>query len=63
VTTIDQEALAVLLAALPWALSSGAEFGYVSCPPWLRGFALSEGLEEMFPVCSAPVRQVSAQVA
>lgn len=50
VETIDQDALAVLLAAVPWALASGADFGYVSCPQWLRAFALSEGILAMFPM-------------
>jgi hypothetical protein len=50
VETIDQNALAVLLAAVPWALAAGSDFGYVSCPTWLRAFALSEGISEMFPM-------------
>ena len=28
VVSLDQDALAVLLAAVPWALASGADFGY-----------------------------------
>jgi anti-anti-sigma regulatory factor len=50
VETIDQDALAVLLAAVPWALAAGAEFGYRSCPAWLRAFALSEDILAMFPM-------------
>jgi hypothetical protein len=52
VETLDQDALAVLLAAVPWALASGADFGYSSCPQWLRAFALSEGILAMFPLVS-----------
>lgn len=62
VESIDQDALAVLLAAVPWALASGAEFGYESCPTWLRAFALSEDILAMFPML--PMRQAaSASVA
>ena len=50
VETIDQDALAVLLAAVPWALAAGADFGYQSCPAWLRAFALTEDILAMFPL-------------
>jgi anti-anti-sigma regulatory factor len=50
VETLDQDALAVLLAAVPWALAAGADFGYQSCPTWLRAFALTEGILAMFPM-------------
>jgi anti-anti-sigma regulatory factor len=50
VETVGQDALAVLLAAVPWALAAGAEFGYESCPTWLRAFALSEDILGMFPM-------------
>ena len=50
VETLDQDALAVLLAAVPWALAAGADFGYSACPQWLRAFALSEGILAMFPL-------------
>jgi ABC-type transporter Mla MlaB component len=53
VETIDQDSLAVLLAAVPWALAAGADFGYLSCPQWLRAFALSEGILAMFPLVPA----------
>ena len=52
VETIDQDALAVLLAAVPWALAAGADFGYQSCPTWLRAFALTEDILAMFPMLS-----------
>jgi ABC-type transporter Mla MlaB component len=62
VESIDQDALAVLLAAVPWALASGAEFGYQTCPTWLRAFALSEDILAMFPML--PMRSTaSASVA
>lgn len=58
VETLDQDALAVLLAAVPWALAAGAEFGYLSCPQWLRAFALSEDILAMFPM--VPMRTAAA---
>jgi anti-anti-sigma regulatory factor len=62
VETIDQDALAILLAAVPWALAAGADFGYESCPTWLRAFALTEDILGMFPM--SPVRAAaSASVA
>ena len=58
VVSLDQDALAVLLAAVPWALASGADFGYRSCPTWLRAFALTEGISAMFPM--VPVHSAAA---
>lgn len=54
VETLDRDALAVLLAAVPWALAAGADFGYRSCPTWLRAFALTEGILAMFPMLPLP---------
>jgi hypothetical protein len=53
VTHLDPEAVAVLLAAVPWAFASGADFGYVACPEWLTHQARSEGIADMFPTIVA----------
>jgi ABC-type transporter Mla MlaB component len=49
VTRIDDEALAVLLAAVPWALAAGATFGYTSVSDQLDVLARSLHVEALLP--------------
>ena len=49
VTRVDDEALAVLLAAVPWTLAAGARLGYTSVSEQLDVLARSLEIEALVP--------------
>ncbi|MGZ6838979.1 MAG: STAS domain-containing protein [Frankiaceae bacterium] len=49
VTCIDDEALAVLFAAVPWTLAAGARLGYISVSEELDILARSLEVEALVP--------------
>ena len=49
ITRVDDEALAVLLAAVPWTLAAGASLGYTSVSEQLDVLARSLEIEALLP--------------